>query len=120
HGFILNGEEAATMLRADARNHEVIFPFLIGSEMLTDGEPQRWVIDFQKRDQLEARQFEMPFEHVRTHVLPHITGLAEKERTRSGKETGQDQQWLKSWWQHFRCRKELIDRIATLPRYMAC
>jgi SAM-dependent methyltransferase len=120
HGFILRPEQAAVMLRADRGNREVIFPFLIGSEMLTDGAPQRWVIDFQKRDQLEARKFELPFEHISAQVLPHITALAEKEKTKSGKATGQDQQWLKSWWQHFRCRKELIDRIATLPRYMAC
>ncbi|MDQ6911274.1 MAG: hypothetical protein M3128_00160 [Verrucomicrobiota bacterium] len=97
-----------------------MFPYLIGSEMLTEGEPQRWVIDFQKRDQLDARTFEMPFEHLRAHVLPHVTTLAEKEKEKSGKGTGQDQQWLKTWWQHFRSRKELVDRIAMLPRYIAC
>ncbi|MGI9089116.1 MAG: DNA methyltransferase [Chthoniobacterales bacterium] len=120
HGFIISPEEAARMLRADPRNSEVVLPFLIGSEMLTKGAPQRWVIDFQKRDQFEARTYEMPFDHMCTFVLPHVTALAEKEKAKTGKDTGQDQQWLKTWWQHFRCRKELIDRIAKLPRYIAC
>lgn len=120
HGFIISPEEAAGMLRADPRNGEVVLPFLIGSEMLTKGAPQRWVIDFQKRDQFEARTYEMPFDHVRTFVLPHVTTLAEKEKTKTGKDAGQDQQWLKTWWQHFRCRKELIDRITERPRYIAC
>jgi hypothetical protein len=53
-------------------------------------------------------------------VLPHVQALADKEREKTGKSTGQDQGWLKTWWQHFRCRKELIDRAASLPRYIAC
>nr|MBA3354213.1 class I SAM-dependent DNA methyltransferase [Blastocatellia bacterium] len=83
HGFIISPEEAARMLRADSRNREVVLPFLIGSEMLTKGAPQRWVIDFQKRDQFEARTYEMPFDHVRTFVLPHVTALAEKEKAKT-------------------------------------
>lgn len=88
--------------------------------MLTHGAPQRWVIDFQKRDLFEARSYPAPFEHLRVRVLPRVTKLAENEKAKTGKSTGQDQQWLKTWWQHFRCRRELIDRIAALPRYMAC
>src|ERR1041385_8078901 len=82
--------------------------------------PQRWVIDFQKMSLLEAKRYDAPFRHVERTVLPHVSALAEKERTKSGKDTGQDQQWLKTWWQHFRCRKELIDAANCLPRYLAC
>ena len=53
-------------------------------------------------------------------MLPYITKLAAAEHAKSGKITGQDQGWLKTWWQHFRCRKELIDSITALPRYIAC
>ncbi len=120
HGFVLTPEEAASLIAADPRNREVVHPFLIGAELLISGAPQRWVIDFQKRDVFEARSFARPFEHVQSYVLPRVTELAEKEKAKSGKSTGQDQGWLKTWWQHFRCRKELIDRIAKLPRYMAC
>jgi hypothetical protein len=111
---------AAQLIAADASNREVVHPFLIGAEMLVDGAPQRWVIDFQKRDLFEACKFKAPFEHLRSHVLPRIEELAKKEKGKSGKSVGQDQQWLKTWWQHFRSRKELIDRIAKIPRYLAC
>ncbi len=120
HGFVLTPDEARALIAADPRNAEVVRPFLIGAEMLTHGAPQRWVIDFQKRDQFAARSYAAPFDHVQTHVLPHITALAEKEKAKTGKATGQDQQWLKTWWQHFRSRKELIDRLSALPRYIAC
>ncbi|MDR3403161.1 MAG: N-6 DNA methylase [Chthoniobacter sp.] len=120
HGFVITPEEAAQLIAADPRNCEVVHPFLIGAEMLTDGSPQRWVIDFQKRDLFEARSYAAPFDHLRAHVLPRVTELAEKEKEKSGKSTGQDQQWLKTWWQFFRCRKELIDHITALPRYMVC
>lgn len=97
HGFIITPDEAARMLRDDPRNRDVVPPFLIGSEMLAKGAPQRWVIDFQKRDQFEARTYEMPFNHVHTYVLPHVTALAEREKAKTGKNAGQDQQWLKTW-----------------------
>lgn len=45
---------------------------------------------------------------------------AEIERAKTKKDTGQDQTWLKTWWQHFRCRKEMIDAVAPLNRYIAC
>lgn len=80
------------------------------------GEPKRWVIDFQKKDLFEAQGYRAPFEHVREHVMPHVAGLAEEERTKSNKTTGQDQGWQKTWWQLFWCRRELIDRKETARR----
>src|SRR5439155_7310502 len=38
----------------------------------------------------------------------------------TGKATGQDQNWLETWWQHFRCRKEMVDAIERLSRYIVC
>jgi len=119
-GFVLKPAEAAALIAKDPANREVVHPFLIGAEMLTQGAPQRWVIDFQKMDILTARRYAAPFAHVEANVLPHISALAGTEREASGKSAGQDQQWLKTWWQHFRCRKELIDNVSRLPRYLAC
>lgn len=69
---------------------------------------------------LDAKRFEGPFQLVQTTVLPHIESLVAKEREKTVKQTGQDQQWLKTWWQHFRCRKELVDAVKKLSRYLAC
>jgi hypothetical protein len=45
---------------------------------------------------------------------------ANEERRKSKRDTGQDQTWLQTWWQHFRPRAELIGRIESLSRYIAC
>jgi hypothetical protein len=120
HGFVLTPEVAAELIAKDLANREVVHPFLIGAEMLTKGEPMRWVIDFQKMDIIKASRFTAPFAHVQHHVLPHVNALAETENKASGKSAGQDQGWLKTWWQHFRCRKELVDTVARKHRYLAC
>jgi hypothetical protein len=120
HGFVLTPEEASALIAKDPANREVVHPFLIGAEMLTCDTPQRWVIDFQKMGLLDAKRYDALFRHVEANVLPHIQELVAKERKNTGKETGQDQQWLKTWWQHFRCRKELVDVVGKLPRYLAC
>jgi len=121
NGFVLTPGKAAKLIEADSpANRKVVHPFLIGRAMLTDGTPDRWVIDFQKMDMPSAQRFRAPFEHVKGSVLPHVQRLAAKERQRSGKDTGQDQGWLGTWWQHFRCRKEFVDAVSSKRRYMAC
>jgi len=119
-GFVVDPTIAGDLIRQNSRNREVVHPFLIGREMLVEGEPQRFVIDFEKRDLFEAQKYREPFEQVRAHVLPHVEELARKEREKTGKDTGQNQLWLKTWWQLFRSRKELIDKISKLSRYMVC
>ncbi|MBU0641030.1 MAG: class I SAM-dependent DNA methyltransferase [Planctomycetes bacterium] len=119
-GFVVQQQQVKTFLEGDARNREVLHPFLIGRVMLTKGAPDRWAVDFQKSSVLEAQSFAAPFAHIEATVLPHITAYARREHERTGQSTGQDQTWLKSWWQHFRCRKEMVDRVQDLSRFMAC
>jgi len=119
-GFVLSPKLAAEMIKQDRRNEKVVHPYLIGREMITGVRPDRWVIDFQKMDILTAKSYSAPFKEIENTVLPHVQGYADKERKSSGRTVGQDQTWLKSWWQHFRCRKELIDLLEQLPRYLAC
>ena len=117
---MLTPEEAGRMIEEDAANRQVVHPYLIGREMITHVTPLRWVIDFQKMDVFDAKHFEAPFRRIEKTVLPHVTGYAERERERTGESTGQDQTWLRSWWQHFRCRKEMVDAIGRLSRFLAC
>ena len=119
-GFVIDPTIARNLIKQNSRNREVVHPFLIGREMLVEGEPRRYVIDFQKRDIFEAQSYLEPFEHVRVNVLPHVQELAQKEREKTRKDTGQNQLWLRTWWQFFRSRKELIDKISKLSRYMVC
>jgi len=119
-GFVLEPWEAKEFIAKDTQNREVVHPYLIGREMLTAGTPQRWIIDFQKMSVLDARAYAQPFARVQSLVLPHIRAYAAREKRATGKTTGQDQSWLRTWWQHFRCRKEMVDAIRTVSRYLAC
>ena len=118
-GFMLEPAQADLLLKSP-KNTDVVLPFLVGDEMLTSGRPERHVIDFQTRNVLEAKAFSDPFAWVEREVLPHVQALAKAEREKTGKTTGQDQNWLQVWWQHFRPRPELIGKLARLPRYLAC
>jgi SAM-dependent methyltransferase len=119
-GFVLTPVEAKEMLGDFQSNSEVVHPYLVGREMITHVEPLRWVIDFQKMQLFEAKKFAGPFQRVEETVLPHVQEYARVERARTGKDTGQDQGWLRTWWQHFRCRKEMVDSIKKLSRFLAC
>lgn len=119
-GFMISEHEAKEMIRNSTRNKEVLWPFLVGREFLVGTELDRWVIDFQTKGLFQARAYAAPFAHVESQVLPHIEKLAAREKEKTKKPTGQDQNWLKKWWQHFRPRAELIEQITKLPRYIVC
>jgi len=118
-GFMLTTDQASRLL-VDSANAAVVRPFLVGDELLSTGRPERSVIDFQTRTIIEAKAFDLPFAWVQREVLPHVQALADVERDKTGKPTGQDQNWLQTWWQHFRSRPELIGKISRLPRYLVC
>ena len=119
-GFMLTSKEALAMLTQQPTNREVLWPFLVGRELLSESLDDRWVIDFQTRTVLEAQHYTAPFDHLRRLTLPYISAKAEEERKKTGKQTGQDQNWLKTWWQHFRPRPELVGKISALRRYVVC
>ena len=120
-GFILSPKEAAAMIQADLRNREVIHPFLIGRDMLSgDGSLSEWVIDFQTRTVLEASAYPKPFAHVQSLVLPTREHKAQEGKTTDGEQRSHHKGFLKYWWRHSFDRPELINLLATLPRYIVC
>jgi hypothetical protein len=119
-GFMLDAAQAKRLLTDEKRNHEVIYPFIVGAEVLTQDHPDRYVVDFQKRDILEAKSYKAPFKLLEEKVLPYVRQKAQQERDKTGIETGQDQNWLKVWWQHFRPRQELIEKLDRLNRFVVC
>jgi hypothetical protein len=120
-GFILSPGEAAEMIQADARNREVIHPFLIGRNMLTgNGSPSEWVIDFQTRTMLEASAYPKPFAHVQSLVLPTRECKAQEGKTADGEQRSHHKGFLKYWWRHSFDRPEMINLLATMPRYIVC
>ncbi len=76
-GFVLDIAEAQKWIAADARNAEVLFPYLNGEDLNSrpDNSPSRWVIDFGTREQDEAATYPLPYERVLTMVKPERAKL---------------------------------------------
>ena len=65
YGFYSGSEKAAEWIAADFRNAEVLFPYLNGDELnsRSDCSSSRWVIDFNEKNQQNAQQYRMPWQH---------------------------------------------------------
>ncbi len=76
-GFVVEPDEAQEWIAADARNAEVLFPYLNGEDLNSrpDNSPSRWVIDFGTREQDEAATYPLPYERVLTMVKPERAKL---------------------------------------------
>lgn len=118
-GFYLSPEQAKQLLRANKSNADVIFPFLIGREMLnSNASPNRYVIDFGQRDINKAKKYAEAFHRIEQLVLPDVTSKAENELKKSGKQ-GDWHAHLQKWWLHWRPRPELFHAIKSLKRFIA-
>ena len=120
-GFILTPNEAQQLIQSDKRNREVIYPFLIGHDMLSgNGSPSKWVIDFQDRTMLEAREYTQAFARILTQVLPTRERKAQEGKSLDGEQRSHHKQFLKYWWRHSFDRPEMINLLAKIPRYIVC
>lgn len=86
-GFIMTVEEANAMLRADAKNAEVLKPILNGEDAYSrpDRSASRWVVDFDDLEQEAAERFALPFERIERLVRP--------ERAKNNREARRDRWW---------------------------
>ena len=125
-GFLLSPDEAHAMCAAQSKNAEVIFPYLIGEDLLNEpgGQPTRWLIDFGARAELEARRYSRPWKRVEELVLPDRERAAAEEQTRNarlGKAGNRHHEsFLRRWWQLSYARGALLARLGTISRYIAC
>ncbi|MCB1230490.1 MAG: class I SAM-dependent DNA methyltransferase, partial [Verrucomicrobiae bacterium] len=120
-GFRIDQKTRDLVLKR-SENEAVIFPYIVGNSMLSGRWVNRpeFVIDFRERDIFEARKFPEPLDIVRENVLPDWEENAQKERARTGKETGEHQNRLKTWWLLKRQRKAMVEEIERIPRYIVC
>jgi SAM-dependent methyltransferase len=117
NGFVLSKAQHDELLRKDARSRAVIFPYLVGRELLTgDGTPTRYVIDFDQVSILDAQQFKAAFAHIRQNVLPDLQTKASQEHD----DEHAHKDHLQHWWWHWRSRREMIEAVSRLPRFLVC
>ena len=121
-GFRLTAEERAAILRDNPRCSAVILPYLGGQEFLTSAylNQPRFLIDFAERDMLEAAAFQPAFDFIKGRVLTEWKANAEKERQRTGKQTGEHQNRFKRWWHLKRRREAMLAALEPLSRYIVC
>ena len=116
-GFVLTASERRRLIWADPGSERVIFPYLIGRELLNgNGTPDHYLIDFGQVSILDAQEATAAVGHVRETVLPDIQRRADEED--ASESAHKDQ--LDRWWQHWRARRELIAAVARLRRYLVC
>jgi SAM-dependent methyltransferase len=119
-GFFLSPAEATEMVGADARNREVVFPYMIGRDLVEEYEPTRWIIDFAQRGQFDARSYGAPWKHVEENVMREVIARAEREKRETGKDKTRWSRMAERWWQFRDYMPGTMSAIAPLSRYIMC
>ncbi|MGO9476512.1 MAG: DNA methyltransferase [Limisphaerales bacterium] len=119
-GFFLTPEEAKEMIAAEPNNRKVLFPYMIGRDLLEHGGPTRWIIDFAQCDLLIAMKYKIPFQRVKEKVMPVVMERAEREKKAKSEEVTRYTRIAQRWWQFYDYRPGTIAAINSGPRYIAC
>jgi len=104
-GFVLSPDEARALLATDARNRDVLFPYLNGQDLNSnpDQSPSRWVINFFDWDRKRASEYPSVFKIVEERVLP------ERQKI---KHAGTRKRGTEFFWRYDSQGKDLYDTIA--------
>ncbi len=118
--MLLSEEQRAAITSKDPKSAEVIFPYLNGVDALTELSLDRYVIDFEQRNQFDAASYPGAFDWVKTHVLPDRERKAKEGIDKDGKMRPHHKAFLARWWQLSFGRPEMLSVIKPLPRFLAC
>jgi len=106
-GFVIDPIEAQEWIAADARNDEVLFPYLNGDDLNSrpDCSPSRWVIDFYDRSEEEAATYPLPYMRLYEQVKP--TRATQPKGVREA-----------PWWLFLRTRPAMRRAVADLSEVL--
>jgi len=119
-GFFLSLEEGGEWLSEDPSLADVIFPYMIGRDMIEAGGPTRYIIDFAQRDKFAAMRYAKPWKRIEEKVMPVVLERAEREKKAMAKEVTRYTRIAQRWWQFYDYRPGTIAAINAVPRYVAC
>jgi hypothetical protein len=121
-GFLLTPDERQALISKDPKSAEVIFPYLIGRELLTgDGTPERFLIDFERRTMPEAQAYKLAFKQVQDVVLPARQQAAAEGKDAAGNIRPHHRQFLERWWKLAWDREDMVEAIRRIGnRFMVC
>ena len=109
-GFVLELEEALTLIEKNPCNRDVLFPYLSGDDFNSrpDQSPSRWVINFH----------DWPLD--RTEAYPDCMNII-REKVKGERELKAfSKNAREKWWQYERRRPELYETIAGMKRVLVC
>lgn len=118
-GFFLKPQEARDWINTDSSLRDVLFPYMIGRDLVERGSPSRWIIDFGQNDMFYARGYRRPFERVSEKVMPDVLAHAEDEKKKTGKHSTRWTRVADRWWQFRDYQPGTMEAIARVPRYIA-
>jgi SAM-dependent methyltransferase len=119
-GFKLNRHEAASILKEHPEVREVLFPYLLGMDLVTNGAPDIWVIDFAQMNMFDAMKYSAAFVIVKERVMQDVLEKAEKEKAATGKETTRWSRMAERWWQFRDYMPGTMNAVRSLSRYIVC
>jgi SAM-dependent methyltransferase len=119
NGFTMQIDDAARMIHASADNKDVVVPYLIGDDIVSDSQPSRWIVDFGTRTLFDAKYYKEPFAWVEQRVMPDVIARADEEKHATGKESTRWTRMTARWWQFRDVMPGTMDAIARIPRYIA-
>ncbi|PZO35942.1 MAG: restriction endonuclease [Pseudanabaena frigida] len=119
-GFVLDPDEAEALITKNHKNKDVLFPYLNGQDLNSnlDQSPARWVINFSdwalspEHDDPKNPKG-APYASDYPDCLEILERLVKPERLTKAKDVA-----AAPWWQYWRIRGELYEKIAQCDRVL--
>lgn len=108
-GFLVNPNQAMSIIASAPVNQEVLLPFMNGEDLNSNPvqSPSRWVINFTNLSLEEAQRYSACFDIVNRLVKPY-------------RETVNNSKTRENWWLYERPRVELYVAIADAKKVLVC
>ena len=109
-GFILDRKAATKLIEKSPENLKIVKQYLNGKDLVSrwDQSPSRWVIDFQEREEEEAKLHLECYEILKERVLP----------VRIKKNADKYPRMVYEWWKFWCSRPELYSRVGKFDRVL--
>lgn len=121
-GFRLTREEFVWLQHKEPQSIDLIRPYMNGTDLLSGryATQPKYVLDFGRRDLLQASEYPICLEHIKKRVLTDWERNAANEAKDTGRSVGEHQNRLKSWWRFKRPRNEMMNALLPFKRFVVC
>ena len=130
-GFLIRKQQALDLLNIKSSLSEVLKPFLIGNDFLSNfkSQPNRFIIDFTGKDLNQASSYKELFSIVEKKVLPERKEKAINQEEENKKAILKNPKakpnkhhigFYNNWWHLSYGRPELLKKLKKIDRYICC